>query len=71
MSMAEDREDELLRRIKKLLSLVGSQGKCKGCGAEIWWVPHLANGTRAPYTAEGLNHFIDCPDAAQFKRKKP
>jgi RNA polymerase-binding transcription factor DksA len=39
MEMAEDREDELLRRIKKLLSLVGSQGKCKGCGAEIWWVP--------------------------------
>jgi len=68
--MAEDREDELLRRIKKLLSLVGSQGKCKGCGAEIWWVLHLANGTRAPYTAEGLNHFATCIKAKEFRRGK-
>lgn len=60
---------ELLRRITLLLSLVGDQSICKGCGAGIWWVQHR-NGKRAPYTSEGLNHFIDCPQAQRFKKAR-
>jgi len=49
-----------------LVRPVGDRGKCKGCGKEIWWVKHR-NGAKAPYTGEGINHFIDCPKAKRFK----
>ena len=52
-----------------LLKNVGDRSTCSGCGAEIYWVHHK-NGKRAPYTPAGLNHFIDCPKAAQFSTRK-
>jgi hypothetical protein len=58
---------ELRRRILTLLSNVGEKARCKGCMVEIWWVRH-SNGKQAPYTAEGLNHFIDCPNRDQFRK---
>lgn len=62
---------ELLDRIRKLLIAVGEDGVCRGehCDAEIIWVVH-ANGRRTPYTAEGLNHFIDCPDRDGFRKRR-
>jgi len=60
MEMAEDREDELLSRLH--IPCI--------CPAIRWWVLHLANGTRAPYTAEGLNHFATCIKAKEFRRGK-
>jgi len=61
--------DEYQDKIKKLLDLVGDIGECKGCGREVWWVVHK-NGKKAPYTRTALNHFIDCPNADQFRKKK-
>jgi hypothetical protein len=52
-----------------LLKNVGDRAVCSGCGAEIYWVHHK-NGKRAPYTPAGLNHFVDCPKAAQFQTRK-
>lgn len=46
-------------------NIAGAPVKCRGCEALVYWVTHK-NGKRAPYTAAGLNHFIDCPAAAQF-----
>lgn len=54
--------------IRLLLAQVGEPGKCRGCGADIYWVVHR-NGKRAPYTPHGLNHFADCPAAQNFKVK--
>ncbi len=60
--------DEMKANVAKLLAAVGQRGACRGCGREIWWLVH-SNGKRAPYTRAGLNHFIDCPRAKEFKRK--
>jgi hypothetical protein len=55
-------------RIQRLLDQVGDLGTCKACGAKIWWIK-TRRGKRAPYTAEGINHFADCPQAEEFRRK--
>ena len=54
------------KRIEFLLAVVGDKARCRGCGAEIYWIKTRA-GKRAPYTREGINHFADCPEAAQFR----
>jgi len=51
-----------------LLNQVADRGTCTGCGAAVYWVRHK-NGKRVPYTEAGLNHFIDCPKADQFRKK--
>jgi hypothetical protein len=63
-------EARLRSNIAKLLANVGDKGQCRGCGAEIWWITHNKSGKKVPYTPEGLNHFADCPAAAQFKKPK-
>lgn len=50
-----------------LLNNVADVGHCKGCGASIKWVRHR-NGKRTPYDISGLNHFVSCPDAKEFKK---
>jgi hypothetical protein len=52
-----------------LLNALATAAACKGCGAPIWWLRHK-NGRLAPYTAAGINHFIDCPNAAEFRAKR-
>jgi hypothetical protein len=59
--------ENLLNAIHHLLNQIGDKGTCKGCGRAIWWVKHR-NGKRAPYTAEGLNHFADCPQRELFRK---
>lgn len=56
-------------RLLRLLELVAEETRdCKACGAKLWFVRHR-NGARAPYTANGENHFITCPKADLFRRK--
>jgi len=59
--------DQLRKNIQHLLHAVGDSAFCRGCQAPIYWVKHK-NGKKAPYNAEGLNHFADCPKAGDFKR---
>jgi len=59
--------DSARENIRALLPLIGDEGVCKACGARIFWVMHK-NGKEAPYTQDGLNHFIDCPEANRFKK---
>lgn len=61
--------DALLGLTNALLRNAGDKGTCAGCGAEIYWMRHK-NGKRVPYTPRGLNHFIDCPKAGQFRKKE-
>ncbi len=59
------------RLLRPLLAHVGETGTCKGCGASIVWIRHKS-GAVTPYTSEsGLNHFIDCPQAAAHRKRAP
>jgi len=58
-------------RLAKLLSLAAYETRpCKACGAVLYFVRHHATGKAAPYTADGVNHFIACPAADSFRKKK-
>lgn len=61
--------EQLQRNVLRLLAAIGDAGTCKGCGRPIWWVKSKA-GKIMPVTDEALNHFVDCPRAAQFKKPK-
>ena len=65
--------DSVIKRLKmnvlRLLNQVGVKGRCRGCAKEVWWV-EVKSGKNAPYTVEGISHFVDCPVAEKF-RKKP
>ncbi len=71
--VVDDEGKNVLRlrdNIERLYKTLGAQsGSCKACDAPIWWVT-TKNGKSAPFTAEGLNHFADCPKAEQFRKKK-
>lgn len=54
--------------ITALLDRYGNEGHCRACPAGITWITH-ANGAKAPYDADGLNHFASCPARKQFKAK--
>ena len=57
-------------RMRRLLELAAIEKRpCRACGAMLYFIQH-ANGKRAPYTDDGLNHFVNCPDAARFKGKE-
>ena len=74
---AADRENRELvkaldasqQRMSALLRNVGEPGACRGCRAAITWVRH-AGGQLAPYDSDGTNHFVTCPNASEFKKKK-
>lgn len=59
-------EVALHKAVRVALEHLGAPARCRGCNREIWWVTH-ANGKRAPYTEEALNHFIDCPERDSFR----
>lgn len=46
---------------------------CKACGKQLAFVRHRDTGRVAPYDLDGetvgVNHFITCPKAEQFRRK--
>ena len=55
-------------RISTLIELIAeSHRACKACHATIYFVRHR-NRSLAPYTLDGLNHFLTCPDAKEFKK---
>lgn len=58
---------EATKRITALLDIVGGQGKCKGCGAKVWWVV-TKHGKRMPISDSGISHFVDCPESERFRR---
>lgn len=55
-------------RMQRLLELVAEEKRtCKACTALLFFVRH-SNGKLAPYTIDGLNHFVNCPQAEQFRK---
>jgi uncharacterized protein with PIN domain len=61
--------NQMKERLVKLFGLIAEEKRpCRACAQELWFVRHK-NGKVAPYTADGTNHFINCPHAKEFKRK--
>lgn len=59
------------KNIIRLLRNIGaSEGQCKGCGLDIWWLKMAKSGKLAPITQQALNHFANCPKAKDFKKEK-
>jgi len=53
--------------IVKLYRVLGfDEGNCRSCGRRIWWVI-TKNKKPAPYTADGISHFADCPGAENHR----
>lgn len=59
----EDRVLDLLKRVSTDIR------PCRACGTMLYFVGH-ANGKIAPYTADAVNHFINCPEAARFRKER-
>lgn len=53
--------------VRRLLDAIAFTKTCS-CGRAIWMVRHKSNAL-TPYTDEGVNHFIDCPDREKFRAK--
>jgi hypothetical protein len=47
----------------------GTPGKCRGCGAEIYWV-ETKSGKNMPVNRDGTSHFATCPKADEFRGKE-
>ena len=45
------------------------QHPCRACGVELYFIRHR-NGVLAPYTIDGENHFIACPKANEFRKRR-
>lgn len=57
-------------RMESLLRLVAEEIRpCARCKTVIAMVRHK-NGKLGPYTMDGVNHFINCPNAQDFRRQK-
>lgn len=60
--------DALQTALANLIRLCGEPGFCRGCNSRVFWFRHKESGKLTPYTTSGLNHFIDCPKAKDFKK---
>ena len=56
------------KRMASLLQNVAEEIRpCKACGVQLAFVRHR-NSKLAPYTLDGINHFITCEKAEQFRK---
>ena len=57
-------------RLVALLEGIAFQKRtCRFCGKRLYLVN--ANGKTIPYTAEGINHFEDCPEFRKRRGSSP
>lgn len=58
------------KRMSALLILIAEEIRpCKACGEQLTFVRHR-NGKLAPYSIDGVNHFLTCPLADGFRKKR-
>jgi hypothetical protein len=64
------RPSTLEERVVELLERIAVRTRpCVACGVKLYFVGHT-NGKVAPYTADVVNHFLHCPKASEFRRRK-
>jgi hypothetical protein len=65
-----EREKQLSANITTLLEHIAENSRpCQACGVQLWFVRHQ-NGKLAPYTYDAINHFVNCAEAARFRKGK-
>jgi hypothetical protein len=58
------------QRLEALLSVVAEAHRpCKWCAKPLYFVRHR-NGKLTPYTAQGVNHFLDCPHTTETQKSR-
>lgn len=61
---------DMAKRLADILALVAEETRsCRRCPMTLYFVRHR-NGHLAPYTIDGVNHFINCPAAKDFRKPK-
>lgn len=64
------------KRTERLLSLAAEETRpCAKCKTPLYFIRHRPRkpgerGALTPYTADGTNHFENCPHAEHFKRNQ-
>lgn len=58
-----------LKDLEIFMSHCGQAGTCRGCGARIYWFKDRLTQKPWPIGEHGAAHHIDCPKAAEFRRK--
>jgi hypothetical protein len=68
-------DQDLLERQNSLVLpepwILSGWGTCRSCGADVAWARNPVSGKRAPFNLEGVNHFADCPQAADWRHRQP
>jgi hypothetical protein len=68
--MTPDTLESANERINALLDKIAEYKRpCGSCGVQLWFVRHVDSGRLQPYTYQGINHFANCPYAAEFRTK--
>lgn len=58
------------KRMSNLLQAIAVEVRpCRAFQTQLAMVMHR-NGKLTPYTMDGTNHFINCPRADEFRRRK-
>ncbi len=60
-----------VRLLLLLKAVAWEQRPCKFCSRPLFFVRLEKIGKTIPYTAEGLNHFEDCPHFAKARQEPP
>lgn len=50
-------------QVERFLAMTGGGRACQWCGRPIWFYRTTKSGRAAPFTAELINHWADCPKA--------
>ena len=57
-------------RMRALFSFIATDARpCLKCARMLYFVT-TKTGKRMPVTDDGISHFVDCPHADSFRRKK-
>lgn len=59
----------LKRTMALLMEKIGVPAVCRGCAATIYMVT-IKTGEKKPYDVYGSSHFLTCPTAEQFFRRR-
>lgn len=69
MPISYEMPEDFRVRIRALLKLIAFETRdCRACNQQIWMVK-MANGKTMPVSQDGVSHFADCPNAAEFRRR--
>jgi hypothetical protein len=56
-------------RMRSLVELAAKEIRpCRACSAMLYFIFHPKTGKVAPYTIDGVNHWITCPRREELRK---